>query len=99
MNKLTQNKSLITLKILTTQLDKLTIQERKVLALAIQDLTCKEIAEQLSISPATVIKHRKNICRKLDIKGKEAFRKTLRLIERLYQATNYLKNTPNLPLK
>ena len=86
-------------KSLTTQLDELTAQERKVLALVIQDLTCKEIAEQLSISPKTVIKHRKNICRKLDIKGKEAFRKALRLIERLQQAATYPQNTPNLPPK
>ena len=43
--------------------------ERQVLALIAEDLSSKEIAAQLDISPRTVDAHRANICRKLDLHG------------------------------
>lgn len=56
----------------------LTRQEIKVLKLASQQFTNKEIANELSISEFTAKKHRENICRKLSIKGKIAMRYFLR---------------------
>ncbi|MGF7218508.1 DNA-binding CsgD family transcriptional regulator [Spirosoma lacussanchae] len=58
-------------------IDKLTIREFKVLRLTMIELSCKEIAEQLNISPETVKKHRKNILKKLQINGKSGFRRLL----------------------
>lgn len=50
-------------------LDSLSPMERQVLALIADDLSSKEIAAQLSISPRTVESHRANICKKLDLHG------------------------------
>lgn len=59
-------------------LNELTAQEFKVLRLASQELSNKEIGQKLSIAESTVKKHRENICRKLNIKGKVGMRKFLR---------------------
>lgn len=48
----------------------LTMQERKILRLAILGFMNKEIAEKLYISPKTVENHKSNIMRKLDLKTK-----------------------------
>ncbi|ADB38158.1 transcriptional regulator, LuxR family [Spirosoma linguale DSM 74] len=58
-------------------LEQLTQQERKVLLMTLNDYSCKEIANVLSIAPETVKRHRKNIIRKLDVKGKTEFRRLL----------------------
>lgn len=50
----------------------LTKMERKVIRLVSEDLTTKEIAEKLFISPKTVENHRSNICKKLKLHGKNA---------------------------
>lgn len=47
----------------------LTPTEKRVLKLIAEDLTSKEIGEQLFISPRTVEKHRENICQKLGLHG------------------------------
>ncbi len=47
----------------------LTQTERRVLKLIAENLTSKEISEQLFISPRTVEKHRENICQKLNLQG------------------------------
>lgn len=47
----------------------LTPAERKVLKLIAENLTSKEIGEQLFISLRTVEKHRENICQKLSLQG------------------------------
>lgn len=66
-------------------IDKLTHQEVKVLKLASQQLTNKEIAEQLFISELTAKKHRENICRKLNIRGRVAMRSFLRWISSYFK--------------
>jgi len=50
-------------------LDDLTPAERRVLHLVADNLTSREIAERLSVSPLTIETHRKNICRKLALEG------------------------------
>jgi DNA-binding CsgD family transcriptional regulator len=45
------------------------VSERNVLKLIAKNMSSKEIAEELSISPKTVDNHRTNICTKLDIHG------------------------------
>ena len=50
-------------------LNDLTPAERKVLKLIAENLTSKEIGEQLFISLRTVEKHRENICQKLNLQG------------------------------
>ncbi len=47
----------------------LTPAERSVLRLVAENLTSKQIAEKLSVSPRTVDNHRNHICLKLDIRG------------------------------
>jgi DNA-binding NarL/FixJ family response regulator len=47
----------------------LTLSERRVLKLIAENLTTREIGEQLFISPRTVEKHRENICQKLNLQG------------------------------
>src|SRR5690554_410715 len=58
--------------ILTEDADlaKLTPSERKILRFIANDMTNKEIAKQLFISPRTVEKHRSNIISKLDLEPK-----------------------------
>lgn len=53
----------------------LTPTERRVLKLIAENLTTKEIGEQLFISPRTVEKHRENICQKLDLQGSHSLLK------------------------
>ena len=50
----------------------LTQSERRVLRLIAENLTSREIGEQLFISPRTVEKHRSNICEKLNLHGSHA---------------------------
>ncbi|MBN2414599.1 response regulator transcription factor [bacterium] len=50
----------------------LTKMERKVIRLVSEDLTTRDIAEKLFISPKTVENHRSNICKKLKLHGKNA---------------------------
>ena len=52
-----------------TRLESLTPAERNVLKLIGENLSSKEIAERLFISPKTVDNHRTNICLKLNIHG------------------------------
>jgi DNA-binding NarL/FixJ family response regulator len=47
----------------------LTPTERRILKLIAEDLTSKEIGEEVFISPRTVEKHRQNICQKLNLQG------------------------------
>jgi len=51
---------------------KLTKTEQKIIRLIAEDNTTKIIADKLFISPKTVEHHRSNICRKLDLTGKNA---------------------------
>lgn len=53
----------------------LTPTERNVLKLIADNLTTKQIGEQLFISPRTVEKHRENICQKLDLQGSHSLLK------------------------
>jgi DNA-binding NarL/FixJ family response regulator len=53
----------------------LTPTERRVLKLIAENLTTKEIGEQLFVSPRTIEKHRENICQKLDLHGSHALLK------------------------
>jgi DNA-binding NarL/FixJ family response regulator len=50
----------------------LTPSERSVLKLIARNLTTREIAAELGISPKTVENHRSNICQKLDVTGNNA---------------------------
>lgn len=60
-------------------LEQLTAQERKILLMTLNDFSCKESADMLSIAIETVKRHRKNIIRKLEVKGKTEFRRLLYL--------------------
>jgi DNA-binding NarL/FixJ family response regulator len=53
-------------------LQRLTRQERSILALIAQGRTSKEIATDLAIAQKTVDAHRSNICRKLEVHGNYA---------------------------
>jgi LuxR family maltose regulon positive regulatory protein len=55
----------------TQLIEPLTRRERQVLKQLPKDITLQEIANQLSISPATVYTHTKNIYRKLDVHKRE----------------------------
>ncbi len=57
------------------ELQKLTPAERRILKLIAEDLTSKEIAEQLNISFHTVENHRAKICEKLDLHGSHSLLK------------------------
>ena len=50
--------------------DVLTPREREVLTLIAEGLTSRQIAEALTISPKTVDRHRENIMRKLNLRGR-----------------------------
>jgi DNA-binding NarL/FixJ family response regulator len=56
-------------------LQALTPAERRILSFIAGDLTSKEIAEQLGISPHTVENHRANICKKLNLQGSHSLLK------------------------
>ena len=51
-------------------ISKMSTSEIKILRLIAKDLTSKEIADRLFISPKTIEKHRTNILKKLNISGK-----------------------------
>lgn len=53
----------------------LTPTELKVLKLIAENLTTREIGEQLFVSPRTVEKHRENICQKLGLQGSHSLLK------------------------
>lgn len=53
----------------TPGLASLSPMERKVLGLIADDLSSKEIAAQLEVSPRTVDSHRANLCKKLNLHG------------------------------
>lgn len=53
----------------------LTQTERRVLKLIAENLTTRQIGEQLFISPRTVDKHRENICQKLNLQGSHSLLK------------------------
>ncbi len=50
----------------------LTTTERKILKMIAENMTSKEIADELFVSTYTVETHRKNICQKLDLHGTNA---------------------------
>ena len=50
----------------------LTTTELKILKMIAENMTSKEIADELFVSPYTVETHRKNICQKLDLHGTNA---------------------------
>lgn len=56
-------------------LSQLTAAERKVLRLIGQDLSTRQIADTLFVSPRTIDTHRNNICQKLDLHGASALLK------------------------
>jgi DNA-binding NarL/FixJ family response regulator len=51
------------------EVDQLSAMERRVLKLIAENLTSREIAERLHVSPKTVDTHRTNIAKKLDLHG------------------------------
>ncbi|MEM9481452.1 MAG: response regulator transcription factor, partial [Verrucomicrobiota bacterium] len=53
-------------------LESLSPAERRVLKLISQNMTTKEIASSLSLSPRTIDNHRARICQKLDLRGVHA---------------------------
>ncbi len=53
----------------------LTQTERRILTLIAENLTTKQIGEELFISPRTVEKHRENICQKLNLQGSHSLLK------------------------
>lgn len=59
----------------TPELQTLTPAERRILKLVAEDLTSKEIAEQLGISFHTVENHRAKICEKLSLRGSHSLLK------------------------
>ena len=54
------------------RLDELTSTERVVLKLIARNLTSREIAKHLDVSPKTIENHRSSICHKLQITGNNA---------------------------
>jgi DNA-binding CsgD family transcriptional regulator len=48
---------------------KLTVREIEILRLVVKELTTKQIAQQLGISPRTVDTHRKNIWNKINARS------------------------------
>jgi DNA-binding NarL/FixJ family response regulator len=57
------------------ELEELTQAERRILKLIAEDLTSKEIAEQLGISVHTVENHRAKICERLNLRGSHSLLK------------------------
>ena len=68
----------------------LTKMEQKIIKLIADDYTTKTIAKKLFISPKTVEHHRSNICKKLNLSGKNALlRFVLENKETLHRALSY----------
>ncbi|WP_262884505.1 helix-turn-helix domain-containing protein [Rudanella paleaurantiibacter] len=59
----------------------MTLREHRVLRLAAQEMTNKEIAQALGIKEETAKCHRKNVLRKLGLRGKSDLRRLLRLLD------------------
>ncbi len=59
---------------------KTTLREQRILLLAAQEKSNKEIGDELGISEETAKCHRKNVSRKLNVSGKAAFRRLLALL-------------------
>lgn len=59
---------------------KTTLREQRILTLAAQEKSNKEIGDELDISEETVKCHRKNVLRKLKLSGKAALRRLLMLL-------------------
>lgn len=57
------------------ELQTLTATERRILALIANNLTSKEIADQIGVSIHTVENHRANICHKLNLRGSHSLLK------------------------
>jgi DNA-binding NarL/FixJ family response regulator len=57
------------------ELQKLTPAEQRILKLIAEDLTSKEIADRLGISPHTVENHRAKICERLNLHGSHSLLK------------------------
>ena len=66
-------------------LDALTRQEEKVIQLASEDFSNKEIATKLGTSLATIKKHRENVYRKFDICGKTKVRRFMRKVQKFFE--------------
>jgi DNA-binding NarL/FixJ family response regulator len=56
----------------TPGINDLSPAERNILRLIAAEKTSRQIADELSISPRTVDRHRENICKKLDLHGSNA---------------------------
>lgn len=69
-----KNKTSYTAKLVFAQL---TFKESEVLSLCKKGMSCQEISDTLFINVETVKTHRKNILKKLGLRGKQAFRKFL----------------------
>jgi len=63
----------------------LTKMEQKIIKLIADDYTTKTIAEKLFISPKTVEHHRSNICKKLNLSGKNALLRFVLINKELVQ--------------
>ena len=61
--------------------NQLTNQEIKIIKLASDTYSNKEIAQKLFLTESTVKKHRENVYLKLDVHGKENIRKFLRQLK------------------
>lgn len=72
LNRKTDAQKLISEK---PELQKLTAAEQRILKLIAEDLTSKEIAERLGISPHTVENHRAKICERLNLRGSHSLLK------------------------
>jgi DNA-binding CsgD family transcriptional regulator len=57
------------------ELETLTPAERRILKFIAEDLTSKEIADRLGISPHTVENHRAKICERLNLRGSHSLLK------------------------
>ena len=66
-------------------LEALTLQEERILQLAADDLSNKEIAIKLGVSLPTIKKHRENIYRKYNIYGKLEVRCFMRRVRKFFR--------------
>lgn len=66
-------------------LEALTRQEEKILQLAADDLSNKEIAAKLGVSLPTIKKHRENIYRKYRVYGKIEVRRFMRRVRKFLE--------------
>jgi DNA-binding NarL/FixJ family response regulator len=57
------------------ELERLTASERRILKMIAEDMTSKEIADRLGLSPHTVENHRAKICERLNLRGSHSLLK------------------------